>query len=285
MSNMVKFVAFLAIMATGIVLSELACASESVTYGFYAYPPFAIDENGRQSGYGSDLMTEVLRRAGYSVAVEVLPVARVVSMVQSTANLFTTGTKTPETFATWDVQWPFCFETVSHVMMVKKSSAFVSFADMPRNARIGVFNSYTLKNYLSEQGFTNIQVAAENQQLADMLSRDHIDAWATFESSALYILNAKNIDAKQLRSLPVKRFQFCAITAKTTDHAMVARVTAAYNSLVADGGRLAIRNRYATFLGPDLPAPKFEPSMNNFWLNGQMASIEESFRQRAPIDP
>jgi ABC-type amino acid transport substrate-binding protein len=234
-----------------------ATEPERITYAFYPYPPIAMMAGERHGGYATEIMTEVLRRAGFAVQETDLPGLRALATIEQEAGIFIAGTKTPEAYDKYAITWPFCFETVTHAVIVPANKGPATFADLPRNARIGAFISYTLKDYLAQQGFTNFQFARENQQLAEMLMRDRIDAWASFDSSARYLLEGMGVDLKTIRSLPIKRFSFCAVTSKKTDRAVLNRVRAAYESMVTDGTRAAIRARYQRYLGPDAPP---EPS-------------------------
>lgn len=241
----------LALMA-GALPAE-AAEPESITYAFYPYPPIAMMNGERRSGYATEIMTETLRRAGFEVRETDMPGLRALANIEQEAGIFISGTKTPEAYDRYAVAWPFCFETVTHAVVVLANKGPNSFAELPRHARIGAFISYTLKDYLVQQGFTNFEFARENHQLAEMLMRDRIDAWAGFDSSARFLLEGMGVDLKSIRSLPVKRFSFCAVTSRKTERSILNRVRAAYESLITDGTRATIRARYQRYLGPDLP--------------------------------
>lgn len=249
----VKLAALLAVLGLVGMSRAEAAPPERITFAFYPYPPIAMMAGERRAGYATEIMTEVLRRAGFDIHETDLPGLRALASIEQEAGIFISGTKTPEAYDKYAIAWPFCFETVTHAVVVPASKAPGSFAELPRNARIGAFISYTLKDYLAQQGFTNLQFVKENQQLAEMLMKDRIDAWASFDSSARYLLEGMGVDLKSIRSLPIKRFSFCAVTSRKTDRAVLKRVRTAYESMVADGTRATIRARYQRYLGPDLP--------------------------------
>jgi ABC-type amino acid transport substrate-binding protein len=248
--------AFLALgLAVG-TLHATAADSQRVTYAFYPYPPIAMMADERRSGYATEIMTEALRRAGFEIQETDLPGLRALAYIEKEAGIFISGTKTPEAYDKYAVAWPFCFETVTHTVIVPANKGPNSFAELPRNAQIGAFISYTLKDYLAQQGFTNLHLARENHQLAQMLMSDRIDAWASFDSSARYLLEGMGVDLRSIRSLPIKQFSFCAVTSRKTERSVLNRVKAAYQSMITDGTRAAIRARYQRYLGPDsLPDP------------------------------
>lgn len=242
------------------VLGVMVCAlraeaagAERITYAFYPYPPIAMMVDERRSGYATEIMTEVLRRAGFEVQETDLPGLRALVYIEQETGIFISGTKTPEAYDKYAVSWPFCFETVTHAVVVPANKDPGSFAELPRDARIGAFISYTLKDYLERQGFTNFQFAHENHQLAKMLMSDRIDAWASFDSSARFLLEGMGVDLRSIRSLPIKQFSFCAVTSRKTERSILDRVRTAYKSMITDGTRAAIRARYQRYLGPDLP--------------------------------
>lgn len=253
LGNSLKSPLVVAFLASALVAKAVAADQERITYAFYPYPPIAMMAGERRSGYATEMMTEVLRRAGYETLETDLPGLRALATIEQEAGIFISGTKTPEAYDKYAVTWPFCFETVTHAVVVPASKGPGSFAELPRNARIGAFISYTLKDYLTQQGFTDVQFVRENQQLAEMLMSNRIDAWASFDSSARYLLEGMGVDLKLIRSLPIKRFSFCAVTSRKTERSVLNRVKAAYESMVADGTRAAIRARYQRYLGPDLP--------------------------------
>lgn len=229
-----------------------AAAPQRITYAFYPYPPIAMIVNERRAGYATEIMTEALRRAGFDVQETDLPGLRALAYIEQEAGIFISGTKTPEAYDKYAVVWPFCFETVTHAVVVSANKAPGSFAELPRNALIGAFISYTLKDYLAQQGFTNLHFVRENDQLAKMLMAGRIDAWASFDSSARFLIESMGTDLKSIRSLPIKQFSFCAVTSRKTEQSVLDRVKAAYESMIADGTRAVIRARYQRYLGPDL---------------------------------
>lgn len=227
--------------------------AQTVTVGVYPYPPFGYTENGQQTGYSLDLVSAVVRRAGFTVVVEEVPVMRAVVMLRESHNLLIPATRTPETMERYQAHWPFCFETVSHVLLLRRASPYTRLEDLPRSTVIGAFLGYTLKSHLAAQGFTDIQFAGENGQVADMLMLGRVDAWASFQSAAYYLLEAKGIPADTVTSIPVMRFPFCVMASLDTNPEILARLQAAYAEMEADGTRAAIRARYARYLGEDLP--------------------------------
>ena len=242
-------------LVTGMLHAEKALAG-SVTYAFYPYPPIAMMSGEHRSGYATEIMTEVLRRAGFEIHETDLPGLRALAHIEREAGIFIAGTKTQEAYDKYAVAWPFCFETVTHAVIVPANKGVGTFAELPRDAQIGAFISYTLKDYLAQQGFVNFHFARENDQLAKMLLTNRIDAWASFDSSARYLLEGMGVDLKSIRSLPIKRFSFCAVTSRKTERSVLNRVKAAYESLITDGTRAAIRARYQRYLGLDqLPDP------------------------------
>lgn len=228
-------------------------ADQNLTIGVYPYPPLGYAENGRQTGYGFDIVNEAVRRAGFTSDLEAFPVMRAVAMLRDQPNLLIIATKTPETVARYDAHWPFCFETVTHALMLKRDSPYERLEDIPRNIPIGAFLGYTLKTYLTDLGFTDLQFASENGQVADMLMHGRVDAWASFASSAYFLLAAKGVSEGAVKSIPIQRFPFCAMVSRNTGPEILARLQSAYLSMEADGTRAAIRARYERFLGPDLP--------------------------------
>jgi hypothetical protein len=239
----------LVILATGTQAADTA----RTTYAFYPYPPIAMKDGGKRSGYATEIMGEALRRAELTVDEIELPVNRALSFVINEPNNFIVGTKTPEAGVKFAITWPFCFETVNHALVIAADKPYQSIETMPRNARIGAFLSYTLKDYLTQQGFTDISLVRENSQLPGLLMKDHIDAWASFDSAARYLLESEGTDLAKVRSLPVKRYSFCAVTSRDTDPKLMERVREAYRTMLDDGTRARIRARYERYLGPDLP--------------------------------
>lgn len=243
-----------AVLCTVCAFPPLGLAAEPVTIGVYAYPPFGYSENDRQTGYTHDILRAAAGRAGLAVTVEEFPVVRAAELLHNAPNFIIGGTLTPESVVRHQGSaWPFCFETVSHSLLVKADSPYGRLEDVPHNASIGAFLGYTLIKYLNGLGFTDLVLTQQNSQVADMLASGRVDGWATFESSAYYIMDAKGMDRSSVKSVPIKQFPFCAIASRNTDPKVLSKLRAAYLSMAGDGTRDAIRARYAKYLGPDLP--------------------------------
>ncbi|WP_160295530.1 substrate-binding periplasmic protein [Paramagnetospirillum magnetotacticum] len=239
------------LITRGVIAQEVSVPA--VTIGAYDYPPFGFAENSQQTGYSLDILKEAVRRAGLSFSIEDFPVVRATELLHGTPNFIIAGTLTPEAVVRYgSSHWPFCFETASHALLVKADSPYNRLEDIPRSASIGAFLGYTLKKHFTELGY-DLQLASENWQVAEMLVRGRVEAWATFESSAYYLMEAKNIPLNSVRSIPIKQFPFCAIASRGTNPEVLTRLRAAYLSMEADGTRKAIRSRYARFLGADNP--------------------------------
>jgi len=238
------------------LLAPLAAAAEGIIIGVYAYPPFEMEVGGRPSGYAHEILDAVARRAGFDVQTADVPVVRATKMLRDTPNLLIAGTKSGEAVANYGAAiWGFCFEAVTHALIVKADRPYVGLESLPRDALIGAFLGYTLKGYLAERGFSAVELASTNEQVADMLMHDRVEAWASLEGAARYILDAKGIPQDAVRAIPLRSLPFCAIAGVDTNPQVLDRLRAAYDGLVADGGRAAIRARYARFLGPDRAWP------------------------------
>lgn len=236
-------------------LASGGALAADLTIGVYAYPPFGYTENSQQTGYSFDILKEVAHRAGLSFAVEEFPVVRAAELLHGTPNFVIAGTLTPEAVVRHGSHWPFCFETVSHALLLRADSPYARLEDLPRTTSIGAFLGYTLKTYFTELGFTDLQLTAENGQVAEMLARGRVEAWASFESSAYYLMEAKGIPLDSVKSVPIRQFPFCAIASRGTSPEILARLRDAYVTMDRDGTRNVIRSRYARFLGADNPYP------------------------------
>jgi|GEM_PF-6887952 len=242
------------------LLAALVCLwtsigkAQTVAVGGYPYPPFGYLDGKVHTGYSHDILTEVARRAGLTFHVEEISVVRATKVLHDRVNFLIAGTRTPEAEERYDAHWLDCFETVSHSLMVRADSPFQQLEDIPRTARIAAFLGYTLKSYLGELGFSSFELVAENGQGAEMLMRRRVDAWATFESSAYFLLEERGLDRDIVRSIPIRQFPFCIIASQSTAPELRERLHKAYLEMVADGTRAAIRQKYARYLGPDLLA-------------------------------
>lgn len=225
----------------------------SVTIGVYAYPPFGFTENSQQTGYSLDILKEAARRAGLPFRIEEFPVVRAAELLHGTPNFIIAGTLTPEAVVRHGSHWPFCFETVSHALLLRADSPYTRLEDLPRTTSIGAFLGYTLKAYFTELGFTDLHLTVENGQIAEMLARGRVEAWASFESSAYFLMEAKGIPLNSVKSIPIRQFPFCAIASRGTTPDVLARLREAAFAMDRDGTRNAIRSRYARFLGIDRP--------------------------------
>lgn len=247
---------FLAFVVAALAIDDAMGAEQSgpsVTIGVYTYPPFGYTENSQQTGYSLDILKEAARRAGLSFSIEAFPVVRAAELLHGTPNFIIAGTLTPEAVVRHGSHWPFCFETVSHALLLRADSPYARLEDVPKTTSIGAFLGYTLKAYFTELGFTDLQLTVENGQVAEMLARGRVEAWASFESSAYFLMETKGIPLNSVKSIPIRQFPFCAIASRGTTPDVLARLRDAAIAMDRDGTRTRIRSRYARFLGVDHP--------------------------------
>ncbi len=243
-------VAFMLLLSCG-----ANATAQELTYLYYPYPPYGMERNGALTGYMTDIMQTALKRTGLPSRTIEASVVRAITDAQAKADHFTAATDTTEMRRRRDLRWAFCFETVTHSLIVKKSTGYASIEAIPRHAVIGAFVNYTLRDYLAEQGFTKLHYVRENSLLANLIERDRIDAWASFGAAAKFILKERGVDLNEIVALPIKDFPFCAVTSKETSDTVVMQVRDAYRRMVQDGTRKSIRDAYAPYLEIDAPPP------------------------------
>lgn len=156
--------------------------------------PFAYHEDGRLTGYSVEVVSEIMRRLGVDLPIQVQPWARIFKTAQARPGVVLfSAARTPEREALF--HWVGPLTTFSWCFYARRGSGLsvVSLDDARKVGRIGVYRNDVRHQYLESQGFTNLDVADNNELNVRKLMADRIDLVALGGEGVGYLLDAAGV--------------------------------------------------------------------------------------------
>jgi len=160
-------------------------------------PPYNYsDENGEASGFSTEIVRELLKRAGLKAAggkVRVLPWARAYKMIQEKKNvlLFSmTRSEKREKLFKW--VGPIASRTIWFWKLKKRKDIIkVSSLDDAKKYRIGAVRGFASTKYMAELGF-NLDLCNSEELNFEKLAVGRFDMLTALELAAAYHMNRQN---------------------------------------------------------------------------------------------
>ncbi len=220
---------------TSLALVCSLAAAELIVYTEES-PPINFSENGKITGSATDIVREVLKRAGQSDKIEVVNWTRGYKEVQEKANIAlysTTRTEKREAL----FQWVGPVARKKWVLFAKKGGPKIAtLEDAKKVKAIGTYKDDSKEMFLKENGFTNLDSSAKDEANAKKLDAGKIELWITGDTEGPAVATAAGLDPAMLEpAFVVKTADLYIAISKQTDAATVSALQAAYDAMTADG--------------------------------------------------
>lgn len=225
---MIRTLAALALVC-GLAAAELTVYTEES-------PPINFTENGKVTGSATDIVREVLKRAGQPDKIEVVNWTRGYKEVQEKANIALYSTTRNEKRESL-FQWVGPVARKKWVLFAKKGGPKIASLDDAKKVKaIGTYKDDAKEMFLKEKGFTNLDSSAKDEANPKKLDAGKIDLWITGDSEGPAVAKAAGLDPAILEpALVVKTAELYIAVSKQTDAATVTALHTAYEAMKVDG--------------------------------------------------
>ncbi|GFK93149.1 L-cystine-binding protein FliY [Fundidesulfovibrio magnetotacticus] len=234
------------VLAVLAVLHLCCVQASALTIVSEAAPRMVVEENGVLWGLGVDIVRELQRRTGDASPIGVYPWARAYAMAQREPGvLILPITRLPEREALFEwldpflsLEWIFC-------AVEGKAPRLASLEDARRVGSIGTYPKDAREQYLSAQGFTNLEPATDQIANIRKLLAGRIDLLATTNISLPDVRELAGPEGRRiLKVLSFKTVDVGLAFSKGTDPAVVRAWREAFAAMREDGTLQALRERW-----------------------------------------
>jgi polar amino acid transport system substrate-binding protein len=234
------------LMLASTLLACGAAPAAGVTLYLMEVPPLTLNQPERK-GIGGDLVLEALRRAGYSVNLQVVPSARAMALVRHQASrdeLIIPLARQKERES--DFSW------IAPIARVQRAFFSLDYKVQSFEQARGAFRTIAVArgtagvNILREQGFADAQLyqVADSVSAARMLMLRRVDAWygpvQQFRSWQREVDPRHQVQAGAMLGT-TSNYLACS---RVCDPQLMARLAEAIEQLTRDGTARAIEARY-----------------------------------------
>ncbi|ENY72092.1 amino acid ABC transporter substrate-binding protein [Aeromonas diversa CDC 2478-85] len=208
------------------------------------YPPFNMaGEGGKVVGLSTEVVEELFKRAGVEYTLTLMPWKRAYEDTLSTPGtaLFST-TRTPERETLF--KWVGPLVTNNWVFFAKSDATLsVNSLDEAKAYSVGGYNGDAAAEYLAAQGFSKLQLAANDAANAKKLEAGRIDLWATGEYLAPYLAKKEGVAAPKV-VFKFKETQMSLAFNKETPDDLIQKLNDTLKGMVDDGTMAKISAKY-----------------------------------------
>lgn len=178
--------------AIALLAATFAHGGESLTIATEEYPPYNMTgDKGGVTGVSTDIVRQLLDRAGVDYKIEIYPWQRAVSMAKQLPNTCVYSmSKTPE--RTPDYTWIGPLVDNDWVLFVSEKKAAPASLEAAANARFGSYTGDAIVRYLQDRNY-QVDIALTDDLNPRKLLAGRIDYWATGKLIGQYILQQNKI--------------------------------------------------------------------------------------------
>ncbi len=217
------------------------------------YPPITYSSEGRASGIGTAIVTEVMRRAGIKSSIEVMPWARAYRAASTTKNagLFVTA-RTPQREALF--HWIGPLVRTQGILYGRRNEpiSITTLADAERVEKIAVPREWYLQKILEAGGLKNLHTVATPHKALQMLQAGRVSLAAIDDVNLQ--MTAKEVGIEATEFVPRYRIaesqQYLALSIGTSP-AIVHACRQAFESMKLDGTLVQLYRRWL----PEISVP------------------------------
>lgn len=229
-------------MATAVIMpTTMVTAQDKIIFTTEDYPPYNFISNGVYKGVGYDQIILIMQDSGLEYSIELMPWARAYAMAQSEAMtcVFTTA-HTPERDHLF--KW---VEPIGHdrnIMASKKgSNIHADNIEQARKYRVGTQRDDYTEAFLEKNGFQKIDLAASLDLTLKKLESGRIDLIPLSEKFFYDLVNQGH--ALEQRFILTEQ-TFALACNPSVPNALIAKMQASLDKLIADGRQKAIFKQY-----------------------------------------
>jgi len=206
------------------------------------YPPYQIEE-GSQPGFAIEIIKEAERRIGRTSDIRFGPWVRSLKTATMNDNVILPAiyrTPSREKQFKWIVEY-----MTSKTVFLTLNDPVDSLDQARRLDRIGVTHKSAMDNFLTAQGFTNLDRVDYQQTNISKLMAGRIDAWCLSENLARWAWREAGLPSKQLISgKAIKKTHAWIAAGPMFPDDLAAQYRDAVEKMKADGTIEKILNRY-----------------------------------------
>lgn len=171
-------------------------------------PPYNMTENGKVTGFSTDIVRAVMKEAGIDAPIQVMPWARAYDRALSVPNvLIYSIARTPEREALFEWVGPIA-PTNWYIYSLAERPVTLHSLEDARGQKIATVNMDVGQQFLLSRGFkmgTELQSTSRYENNYRMLKIEHVGLWISNELNAIYLMrqNGDDPDKALVRSLPL----------------------------------------------------------------------------------
>lgn len=208
------------------------------------YPPFNMqNDSGKIVGLSTEIVEELFKRAGVEYKLTLMPWKRAYEQTLSTPNtaLFST-TRTPEREALF--KWVGPLVSNNWVFFAKGDSTItLDSLEAAKQYSVGGYNGDAVADYLAAQGFSKLQLAANDRANAKKLDAGRIDLWASGQYLGPYLANLEKTGLPKA-IFTFKETEMSLAFHKDTPDDLIQKLNSALESMRQEGVLDQIKAKY-----------------------------------------
>lgn len=241
------------LLAMGLVVA-LPCLSADMQLALYTeeYPPINYSAEGKPSGIGTAIVAEIMRRAGITTTVAVVPWARGYRTVQTTPNtgLFVTS-RTPQRETMF--HWVGPLVRTQGMLYARRSAqiSIGSLADAAKLGQVAVPRDWYLQQLLENAGLKNLYPVVTPVNAFQMLQSGRVSLAAIDDVNLHSTVKELGLDAADFVAVHrvAESLNYLALSPGTPEH-VVQAATRAFESMKADGTLSQLYRRWLPGVSP-----------------------------------
>lgn len=235
------------------------CAQPLTIYTEISPPDQYLDPNGELAGFGHDIVREIQRRTGNTDPIEVVPWIRGYKAIQERPNvvLFSMA-RSEERDSLFKWVGPLRETAYSFYARADSKSVLKSLEDARGLKWIGVYKEDARDQYLTKQGFTNLDRSIDSQVILKKLMAGRIDCMVETADGIGDLAKAVGFKREDVREVfSFLKVQIYIAFSKAAPTATVKAWSRALQAMKRDGSFERIHRRY--FPDAPLPGPTLKP--------------------------
>lgn len=240
--------ALLATCVTVLILPAMAMAASIKAYT-EALPPLNYEENGKVSGFASELLRQMASEAGHSVQLEVMPWMRAYRTVkQQPGSALYSIVRNPEREALFKWVGPIAPRRIMVYALASRPDVKIRRQPDLLRYRLGVLAESSAASQLLQLGLpeARLEYGQSDEVNLKKLLLGRADGVVMLDWAMRWQQKLQQVDAARIR--PVwsldQRYQYWFAFNKDTDPAMLRSLQHALDQLRADGRLAALKRRY-----------------------------------------
>lgn len=216
-------------------------------------PPYNMTENGKVTGFSTDIVQAVMKEAGIDAPIQVMPWARAYDRALSVPNvLIYSIARTPEREALFQWVGPIA-PTNWYLYSLAERPVTLHSLDDARGQKIATVNMDVGQQFLLSRGFkmgTELQSTSRYENNYRMLRIEHVGLWISNELNAIYLMRKNGDDPEKalVRSLPLPELSspegLSLAFSKGTSPAIVERFRKALSTVRQNGTYEALMHKW-----------------------------------------